>query len=353
MLTLAIVLLAANAGWAQSVRIQSGEGNRGYGWMFQHAGNCYVIFPRHVAGAAHFDRVSVTTAAPVVNDQAFVMRPFWPQIDLVVGVIDRGALDDRCTARLADLRVSSQGRSADRARMHRISALGTEEWVPLEIRNRSYLEFEGVVSNAASEISEGTSGAFAFVGGRPIGMATNTDQRDYAVFMRAEEIAMNLERFFSERSVAFANPNTPTPKADPNTATQKAGLVIAQALTNTPPLLPQHAPENLQGEGLYVAQPQGAIELTLRLSGDDLQPVQRLRMRAPGDGGFAVPKDIVVLLDQTEAGKNFRFWRDGQMRPDGVFDTGQVAARNARWVRILISSAWEAGPLALDEVVIE
>lgn len=347
-LTLTVGMLCANAVLAQSVRVQSGEGNWGYGWMFQYAGNCYAVLPRHVAGDI-FPKVTVSTAAPVVSDQAVVLRPFWEGIDLAVALIDRGILDGRCTSRLTDLQVTGEGRGAAVAVLTRVTPAGQEERIPLEVRDRTYLTFEGVVTRDGDRIGEGTSGAFAFVSGRPIGMAYETTGTDFARFMRAEEIFLNLERFLADQGGAFAAP--PAPPAE---ATAPSGaFVLQEASTNTPPVLPQYGPENLAGEGIYVVEPAGQVELTYRLPGGDAQALSRVRLTAPADGQFAVPKDIVVFLDAGEAGDRFRFWTQGQMRPDGVFDTGPLAARNARWVRIVVSSAWASGQMALDDLIVE
>ena len=80
---------------------QNGEGDWGYGWMFGHAGNCYAALPKHVAGLQ--PKVTVATAAPVESDRATIVKPFWPDLDLALAVINRGPLDARCTARLTDL----------------------------------------------------------------------------------------------------------------------------------------------------------------------------------------------------------------------------------------------------------
>lgn len=347
---LATLILSANAAVGQSIRIQNGEGNWGFGWMFQHSGNCYAVLPRHVAGEL-FPKVTVSTAAPVVSDQAVVLKPFWEGIDLALGVIDRGVLDERCLARLSDLNVTTSGRSAVTALVTRITSSGQEERLPIEVRDRTYLTFEGAVTRDGDEIGEGTSGAFAFVSGRPIGMAYETTDTDFASFMRAEEISLNVKRFLADQGTAFAPSAQPNPDTDlrPNSGAFK----LQEASANTPPILPQYGPENLQGDGIYVVVPNGPVELTYMLDGDIAQGVQRVILTAPQSDKFAVPKTVAIYLDAGEAGTRFRFWTQGEMRPDGVFDTGPMAARNAKWIRIVISGAWAEGPIALDELTVE
>lgn len=346
-LTIVAVISTANSVDAQGVRIQNGEGAWGYGWMFQHAGNCYAALPRHVAGE-FYPKVTISTSAPVISDQAIVIRPFWEGFDLAIAVLDRGPLDSRCSAKLEDLRASSSTRSSGTALLLRITPAGEEERLPLTIGDRPYLTFEGEVTREGDRIGQGTSGAFAFVNGRPIGMAYETIGTTGATFMRSEEIAMNLERFLSEQGAAFTAEPIPGPKAPPeNTVT------LRDASANVLPVLPQFGPENLLGEGLFVAKPNGRVELTFRVDSASAEGVSRIRLSAPTNDSYAVPKSIAIYLDAGEAGDRYRFWTQGQMGPNGVFDTGPLAARNTRWVRIIILSAWDEGNIALEELLVE
>lgn len=316
--------------------------------MFQHAGNCYAALPRHVAGE-FFPKVTISTAAPVVSDQAVIIRPFWESIDLAIAVLDRGPLDARCTARLDDMRASDTTRGAASALLLRITPTGEEERLPITIvGSRTYLTFEGQITRQGDTIGQGTSGAFAFVNGRPLGMAYETTGTTGATFMRSEEIHMNLERFLAEQGSAFI-----APQVQPSTEPVGSGVILRDAVASVPPVLPQFGPENLLGDGLFVATPRGPLELTFQTDGDGASSVSRIRLSAPTDGTYAIPKGISIYLDAGEAGDRFRFWTQGEMRPDGVFDTGPLAARNARWIRIVIRSAWSDNDLALDRIIID
>ena len=94
------------------------------------------------------------------------------------------------------------------------------------------------------------------------------------------------------------------------------------------------------------------MEITLRLQGAGPHGVGRVRLTAPG-GAYAVPRNIAVFLDAGTTGDRFRFWTQGRMTQEGSFDTGQLAARNARWVRIVLRDAWSSGEIALDQVTVE
>jgi hypothetical protein len=339
---LTILLLFANSAFAQSVRIQNGEGAWGYGWMFSHAGNCYAALPAHVAG--FLPKVTVATAAPVVSDQATIVKPFWPGIDLAIAVLDRGPLDGRCTAGLDDLKPLRNTLNASLALVLRVSPLGEEERFPLRVLDRDYLQFTGELVRDSDAIGQGTSGSFAFVDGRPIGMAVTQDDEKRATFIRSEEIHLNIERYLSEIGQAFvATPNVEAVQPG-------KGLVLQDVTVNTPPVLPQFGPDNILGEGIFVTTPNGPVELTFRTEGSQVTSISRLRMTAPADGQYAIPKTVIVYLDAGEKGERFRFWTQGEMRPDGIFDTGPLAGRSARWIRIVISSAWSDGDIAIDAV---
>ena len=94
------------------------------------------------------------------------------------------------------------------------------------------------------------------------------------------------------------------------------------------------------------------IEITLRLGGAGPNAVHRVRLTAPSEG-YAIPRAIAVYLDAGEDGDRFRFWTQGQMTPDGAFDTGPLAPRNARWVRLVLRSAWSEGDVGLDSLTVE
>lgn len=347
---LCAAMLCANPAAAQSVRIQNGLGEWGFGWMFRHSGACHVAMPRHVArpddAPFAFPKVTVWSAAPVASDGATVSDPFWEGLDLATAVIDAGPLDDRCTATLADLAPTEAARRAERAVLVRLTATGEERRVPIRVLDRGYLEFTGELLGDGAAIAQGTSGAFAFAGDRPIGMAVTSDDAGRARFVRSEEIALNLGRFLAERGHVFS-------RADP-TAIPVAGegLPVRSVEASAAPLLPQHGAENMLGEGLFVARPAGPLVITLRLDGEDAFAVRRIQMTSPAEG-HAVPRNVAIHLDAGAEGRRFRIWTQVQMRPDGTLDTGPLAARNARWVRLVVRDAWSEGPVAIDRVVIK
>lgn len=329
---------------AQTVSVLNGLGERGHGFLFERGGTCYAAMPRHVAGP--FPRVTLSTAAPVVSGTATVLTPFWDGIDLALAVVREG-LADRCTSTLDDLDPSPQARTASRAQLLRLSDGGAEERSGLSIEDRSYLTFSGIIDAGETEITQGTSGAFAFADGQPIGMAIASDNPERAIFMRSEEISLNIGRFLSERAGGLRI-NSAAPSSDGDAA--GAGLPLVIVSSSVAPINPLHAPENMLVEGEFVFAPSRHTRFDFRFEPEGIRSVSRLRIVSPKDGEYAIPKTILVQTAVDQAGQRFRSWMRGEMGPDGIFDTGQMADRNARRVRVQILDFWRAGPAAIARV---
>lgn len=339
-------LCFANTAAAQTVRVQNGMNQWGFGWMFTFGGNCYVALPEHVAGP--LPKISVYTASPVVSDEATVQKPFWQDMDLAIAVVDRGALQSRCTATLEDLQATNRSRGSTQAWLHRVSESGEEERLPMQITRRGYLTLTAELTSEGDRIGQGSSGTMVYVGDTPIGLALEHDDPSRAEFLRAEEIAIHLSRYLTNRGFQFLSAELETPAAQ----RKQPGLPVRSINANLAPTLPQHGAENLLGDGLFVFRPDLPPQIDIRLDGADPVGLGRLRLSAASEG-YSVPRDIVIQTDASEDGTRFRFWTQGQMTPDGVFDTGRLAPRNTRWVRILIRNSWSAGEVALDSVVLD
>ncbi|WP_372022180.1 hypothetical protein [Tistrella mobilis] len=346
----ALVLLAiyGTSAFGQTVSVKNGEGENGFGWMFGQAGTCYAVMPRHVAGI--FPRVTVSTAAPVQTGTGTVITPFWDGIDLALAVI-RGIGTDRCSEQLDALDVDAAGRRAAEASLLRLTPTGEEERVPLRITQRGYLTLEGEIL-AGREISQGTSGAFAFVGETPIGMAYASADPRRATFMRSEEILINLHRFLNEQGAAYgAPPAGAIPPATGMPATGRLPLVVVRS--SMPPVNPRYGPENLTGNGVFVYEGVPGARIVFGIATGNVAAVHRVRMTAPTDADYALPRTIIVQYSLDDEGQQFREWTRGQMAPDGLFDTGRMAPRNIRWIAFTILDAWSPGPVVIDEVIVE
>lgn len=339
---LTVLLSGVITASAQTVAVKGGLGEQGYGWMFRKGGACYVILPAHVAGP--LPQIALTSAAPVAVGTGDVIRPFWPGIDLALAVA-RGGIESRCDAELADLKATNTSRSAGTVRLHRLTASGEDEWVDLRVLQRDYLTLSTTVVAPEARIYKGTSGAFAFVGGVPVGMAITSDDPTRATLMRAEEIAINVNRFLTEQGAAFLEDTAPDP------VLQAGGFALTVAEVTAPAISPDTGPQNILGAGSYVFAPQRAMEILLRVHGDALAPLSQLLVKSPVQDSTALPRRIIVMTGARATADRMRVWYRGEMAPDGLMDSGPRAVRDVRWIKLIIASTWGHGNLAIDEVV--
>lgn len=345
--SLATILLSANLAVAQTVSIENEAGEFGHGFMFDHRGTCYVVLPDHVAGESFF--LTVRTAAPVANGSASVIRPFWPGVDLALAVA-RGGVADRCVETLDRLTAIPSGASrAVRAQLEQLTPAGEIDRAPLVVEDRQYLTFTGVLTETGARLGQGTSGAFAFVGENPIGMAITSDGETRADFMRIEEIAMNVERYLSEHGTTFAATAEP---ALPNTMTAAEALPLLLERASTAPTNPAFAAENILGDGLYVFEAVGRPEIVLRIGSDEAVGLSRVLLTAPTDAGFGFPRDVKIEFSPFPDGRRWFDFGTFQVAADGVLDTGSLQPRNARMVRIFVRSGWGSSPLAIGSVAL-
>lgn len=327
---------------AQTIAIRNGKGEQGHGWMFRNRSVCYAVLPRHVAGTR--PRITATTAAPVESGTGDVLLPFWDGIDLAIAVL-RGGIEARCTAELTDLKPTVTARNAPTAQLYRLTPGGEEERIALRITSRTYLLLEGEVTDGR-EVFQGTSGAFAFSSGRPIGMAITTDDPSHVDLMRSEEIAMNVERFLSERGA-------PLSVSEAAVSTEVDGLYLEIARVSVPPVSPNGAPENvLTDEGAYVFPPVRNAEILLRVVGDAPLPVADLRITATPERGLSVPRRFVATTSDHAEPRDFRRWIVDEVPPDGRYTSEPRAVRLARWVRIVIASTWGEGDIRVERIAV-
>ncbi|MDJ1007374.1 MAG: hypothetical protein QNJ13_06060 [Paracoccaceae bacterium] len=344
-LSLAGFLFCANLVSAQSVRIENQSGEFGFGWMFDHRGTCYVVLPEHVAGDPETDfLLTLRTAAPVANGSATVIRPFWEGIDLALAVA-RGGIVPRCVETIDRLRAPATARRATRAQLERVLDTGEIDRTPITIQDREYLRFFAGVDTGETDIAQGTSGAFAFVGDAPIGMAIRSDDDSRAEFMRIEEIAMNVERYLSEHGTVFQTspaPALPAPGTD--------GLPLLLDTSSLPPVNPAFPAEAVLGQGLFVFEASRPLELTFRIVAEASVGLSRLLVTAPTDAGYGFPRDIKVEFSPFADGSRWFGFGTFQMAADGVLDTGAIQPRNARAIRLTVLNVWGENPVAIGAV---
>ncbi len=320
--------------------IENGENGKGFGWMFLHKGSCYVVLPEHVAG--RHPRITLTSSAPVVTGTGTVSKPFWPGIDLAIATV-RGAIEDRCSNSLADLVLTPEERAGRAAQLERLTPVGEVLRDPITIDDFTYLTFSARRREDGRAIRRGTSGAFAFIGNTPVGMAIRSPDDATGRFIRSDEIHLHVNRYLSEILA---------PRSLDGGSVQNlpGSLPLVFRRTSAPPVNPQYAPENLLGPGSYVFDLSGRVTIEFQFLDEQVSVVSRVVVTAPTEGGYSLPREILIEISPFASGDRYFSLGRFQVGFDGILDTGRVASRNARWLRLTVLNAWSEGPLAIDAV---
>lgn len=336
-------ILYPSLGLSQTVSIQNGLGEYGFGWMFGRNGACYVVMPKHVAGP--FPRVTVSTSAPVESASATVVAPFWNGIDLALGIA-RGGLLDRCTSTLDDLEETGAGLNAMHGELVRLSPSGEMTRNRIRFADRDYLSFTGYLDSGQASIAQGTSGAFVFADGRPIGMAITSDDPARGLFMRSGEILIHVHRFLDEQGGAYL-PAPPSAEEGENHSNGNA-LPLRFIEASVPAINPQFAPENMVEEGRFIFGTQRVMRFVFGF--DEPTAVSRIVMQSTTTENQTKPKDVILRWSVDSKREHFRELQRGEMGPDGVFDSGQMAGRNIRYLEIIALNTWGDGDVVIDQV---
>lgn len=329
---------------AQTVSIQSKE-QLGHGFIFMHGSQCYVIMPRHVSGDNR--RVTVYSAAPVVHSGALVETPFWMGIDLAIGVV-RGPIETRCKRTLDDLLPRTAPETGVTAQLTRLRPSGEVENIDMVVTKGSYLTLEARTKSDKQELYKGTSGALLFSDGVPIGMATKALSDNVGLFMRTEEIHMNVERRLNRRA-GFAMAMPPQPR---NTVPVKNSLAVSLESVTLPPTFPDYGEENLLSGGSYVFELTRPNRLAFRIKSDEAVALSRVRIFADPAADYALPKGVRIDVSSQPDGSRSRSFLVGDMGPDGLYDAVRQPSL-VRWIYITVTGGWEAGPIGISGVAFE
>jgi hypothetical protein len=300
-------------------------------------------------------RVGIASSEPVVNGAGIANIPFWDGMDLAVVVVNRG-LRERCRGQGAELLSGRFDPIADqRGEMVLIRASGQILRRPMRVTRTDYLTFEAelldVTDPEVDDIFQGMSGTFFFIDGKPVGMALEKPEGEDAPpntlqYMRIEEIGMNLGRWLGNQGTVFAaKPQRPS-------ANDANSLPLALIDAQTPAVDTDSFPENiLSDEGAYVFQPNGAVSLVLALDSDRALPVKQVLITSAPTKAQAAPQGVRIEVDSSQGDRpRWRNFWGGQMRRDGVLDTGPRSGTFARRIRITVTSAWGGGPVRIDKV---
>lgn len=340
---LGLSVLFAQAAASEPVRIGSGTAQ---GFLFGHDGTCYLLLPAHEAKRR--PRIRLSSSAPIVGGTADIHRPFWPGLDLAIGIVRRGPTD-RCTTTLDDLVATRLGAAIDDGGdLLVIRSSGQIDRVAMTIRRTDYLTFEAEIVDATfdKDVQQGFSGMFLFIGDRPVGMAVNKIGDRRIRFTRIEEIAMNARRWLTARGTALRREPEPTEVAP--RAAKPLGVLSASVSGVDDQSLAENA---VTDTGAYRFAPY--LPATLVLSLDDAEPtLSRLRIISAAEAGETMPKLITIHTDHRADGTpRWRFLSERPMPRTGEFDTGTLQPRKARRIMITIRSAWSDGPVRIDQVI--
>lgn len=347
---LAALALAAKPSEAQVVQIDSGQvegGERetGHGFLVSHDGSCFVLLPRHVAAGEHL--VTVSSAAPIVSGNAIVETPFWEDLDLAIGVV-RGEIESRCTATIDSLSTAGQPELAATPRLMRLRSSGEVEELPMRLVGAPlYRTFDAAMTNPGDELFKGTSGALLYAGAQPLGMVVEQLSPTEGRFIRIEEIAMNAGRWLDRRGGNFATQN-----AAP-VALTASGFSVELESASATAIEPETGPDALLGPGAFVFAPQLPVRLVFHVIGDEATALSRVQMLSQAEPGQAIPKDLTIQVSTRAEPVGLRPFGSGvRMGADGLLDV-RAGATTARWIVVTINSAWDDGPIRLDNISFE
>ena len=334
----------------QTVAIKIGRGETGHGWMFQHQDNCFVAFPRHLVQAPNQEfaspRISLTSKAPVLTGTGTVLLPFWEHLDLALASV-RGGITDSCTGALAHLQPNRNALSTGAADLLRLTPTGELTRDRLDIGNVGYLTFEGRLADGSDTIAKGTSGAFAFVDDRPIGMAFQSGDDNQAMFMRSEEIFIHLNRYLNDHAGAQAS------IVDETSSPNQEGFPLALVSVTLPPIDPQFSPENMLADGAYIFDLTQRNQLIFSIRGDAPVPLARIKLGSLPDERYAVPREVFIEFSPFADGRRYFSLGQFRMTPDGSLDTGVLQPRNAQMVRLTILNSWSTGPVGINLISVQ
>ncbi|MDF2142931.1 hypothetical protein [Paenirhodobacter sp. CAU 1674] len=325
---------------AETVTVDNGS-EKGHGLVFREGGVCWVIMPRHVAGEQ--GKVTLYSAAPVVYSGARLETPFWPGMDLAIGVV-RGAIEKRCTTPLSALNSASQPETGARVQLLRLRPSGEPERLDMIVTNSTYLTLDARLVDGSADLFKGTSGSFLFDAEKPVGMVVEALSATEARFIRIEEIYQNVARRVA-RSSGYAQARAPAPTEPP--APDALAFELIEA--GLPPIAPQFGEDNLTGPGSYVFRLTQPNRIAFRAVDGQVVTLSGLRITADPEAEAGLPRDIQIDVSSAPDGARTRSVYSGQMPPDGLLDVA-ISGTRVLWVFVTVRSGWDRAEIGLDAV---
>ena len=164
--------------------------------------------------------------------------------------------------------------------------------------------------------------------------------------MRSGEILIHVHRFLDEQGGAYL-PAPPSAEEGENHSNGNA-LPLRFIEASVPAINPQFAPENMVEEGRFIFGTQRVMRFVFGF--DEPTAVSRIVMQSTTTENQTKPKDVILRWSVDSKREHFRELQRGEMGPDGVFDSGQMAGRNIRYLEIIALNTWGDGDVVIDQV---
>ncbi len=349
--TALVLALLAGAARAEPVALNEALGQ---GLLTNHRGNCYVLFPAHVAPEALF--VSLFTAAPQAAGRGAVYFRR-SEADFAFGLV-QGSASEVCALPFARLPEDVSGllRANGAATLERVNPQGVLERLRMRIDRTAWeaasaqgasglYQYVFAATDAAAgetrEVYQGTSGAFLYVGDVPVGMVVTAPDATTVRALRIEEMRAPLQAWLASGSFGALEA---TPDATGSGA-GAAGLAFDVTEWTGVPVEPFGPTGLATGAHPFRAAPAaGAVSFVAEL-GDAPVSVRSIILSAAAvPDGVSAPRQVRVEIDRSRRGPgDFRTVWSGDMPPDGAAVEVSLATF-ARRIRVTVLSGWTAAP---------
>ena len=323
---------------------------QGQGFTFTHAGNCYVVFPRHVAeGQKHVQVI----AEGALSSRASVRFPFWEGMDLAVGIFAPGKTKGCSAASDVFLHDEPIELAQGDGELVLVDRQGFVRRHLMRIDETTYHGFEATFLDA-TQVQQGMSGAFLMRGETLLGMALETKVTKRVAFLSMQEIAYNLSRWLVSQeanlNLAEGQDEASSPAGDSSRSTLQLQLLEA-----SPPAIDvDHMAENVLIEGsAYIFKPRGPATITLGVKDTTTERaiIHRVTIRSKEGAESAIPRRILISVSRDSEGESWTHFWIGEMAANGVLDTGKRAPAFAQRIKITIATAWREGLVRVDSIV--
>lgn len=356
-----LLLLAAAAAHAEPVAIKGGLGQ---GIIASHRGHCYLLFPAHVEPVAPI--FSLNTAPPQQAGRATVYLRR-SEADIGLALVE-GSAAEACTTSLASLpREVSALLTANRtAILERVNPQGGIERLQMRIERTAwdaaadsgpsglYQYIFAATDTAAGETGEvfqGTSGAFLYVEGVPVGMAVTSPDAHSVRALRIEEILGPADRWFATGSLAGRAVEGTEAAAAPAAAAKGLAFDVTE-WSGTP--AEGSLPTDLVGGGaLRIAADGLPFAFVLELGPKALKVGSLFLSGEPPSAAGGPPRYLSVEVDRERGAARFEPAGDiAEMTRDGA--PIEIPLNTfARRIRVTVSEGWSDGaPVGIAGVLV-